>query len=85
MIESSLFRSKYNKLSKHIRCFIAALGSFNNVSFKKTGAPIGTPVFLLRDGNLFSLVKRFDGDGSLVGLGQDAVLAEDALAGAAYT
>ena len=29
-------------------------------------------------------VKRFDGDGALVGLGQDAVLAEYALAGAAY-
>ena len=29
-------------------------------------------------------VKRFDGDGALVGLGLDAVIAEDALAGAAY-
>ncbi len=30
-------------------------------------------------------VKRFDGDGALVGLGLDAVIAEYALAGAAYT
>ena len=53
--------------------------------FKKTGAPIGTPVFLLRDGNLFRLAQRAYGDGALVGLGQDAVLAEEALAGAAST
>lgn len=40
-------------------------------------------------GHLFfcceTLAQRADGDGALVGLGQDAVLAEDALAGAAYT
>ena len=50
--------------------------------FKKQVPRLGHLFFC---GGMETLAQRADGDGALVGLGQDAVLAEDALAGAVYT